>query len=175
MSNRTKDEITCLNNARERLTAFFAGEADYKSLVFDFFIAFSRFEYALKRANYLQHPNGRAEPDWEAFAKAMHHKFVPEMQENIKKSLKYLKENPARQQVVNNGELGWKDMSFGNQDCYLWKVLKIVKTTRNNLFHGGKYPVVEICEPSRDNTLLESCIDILNVCIELDVKVREYY
>lgn len=42
-----------------------------KELVVAFFFEFSRFEYALKRAGFLNKNRNDAQPDWDCFAKAI--------------------------------------------------------------------------------------------------------
>ena len=47
-------------------------------------------------------------------------------------------------------------------------LLLMVRTVRNNLFHGGKFPLIPVSEPSRDSTLLHHSITILAACLPLE-------
>jgi hypothetical protein len=66
-----------------------------------FFILFSRFECALKRAKYIQ---ADASAAWDRFGKELGREFFDQVKATGK--AKTLLENPPKKQVVANGGLG---------------------------------------------------------------------
>src|ERR1700752_2467859 len=105
-------------------------------LLLDFFVTFARFEYALKRAGYLE-KKPFASPDWRRFAEDL--RGIPEEnQKAILASATYLQAEPPKQQVVVDGALRWDERK--PSDSQTQSVIESVKTVRNNLFHGGKFP-----------------------------------
>lgn len=50
-------------------------------------------------------------------------------------------------------------------------LLEMVYRVRNNLFHGGKWPV----QPERDAELLSACLAALGHYVDLNTNVRRAY
>lgn len=146
-----------------------------KDLVFNFFIAFSRFEYALKRAGYLRSDKSGVHPDWEKFVSELKTKFKPSTAKELERAVKYLKDNPPRKQIVKNKSLSW-DIAHDTRKQPLVSLLIVyIRRVRNNLFHGGKFPMRPIEEPARNEKLLNNSLVILNRCLELHTKVKSYF
>jgi hypothetical protein len=109
---------------------------ELRELIFDFFHRFSRFEFALKEADCLKsHTAGaRADPSWDC--------FVEMWQETYRVSgaaRALIAANPKQQLVGPDGHsLEFKEVQFGAQVTDLARVVRLTKTVRNNLFHGGK-------------------------------------
>ena len=142
-----------------------------KDLVTGFSILFSRFEYALKRRGYVRNNRGYVEVDWTRFAVDNAKKFGLLQHDDVKAAVEYLQERPPKQQVLRDGNsLGWEDRTLQGSSP-LEHVIDAIKRVRNNLFHGGKFPMQPIEEPGRNKELLESCITILWACLELDKKL----
>ena len=57
------------------------------------------------------------------------------------------------------------------------QLLLMVRTVRNNLFHGGKHTcsTAEVNNTERNQKLLEFSIIIIKACMKLNDKVRGYY
>ena len=145
-------------------------------LVFQFFIVFSRFEYALKRSGFLR-PKEPAEADWEGYAKGLRGKFAAVGKPAFQDACEYLKREPPRKQIIDHGALGWKNTVQGeeeSEECYL---LRLVRTVRNNLFHGGKYPVPvgPVLDATRNRHLIESCLTVLQECLRLSPNVKHAF
>ena len=155
-----------------------------KKLVTDFFIVFSRFEYALKRmGSYAKKTNektnkktnGWAQADWKKFAKDYDRLFNPCPNTKLCTAVEYLKKHPPKRQVRKDGKLDFKD-DGGKRTPELWQILYAVKGVRNNLFHGGKFPGAGVVdEPSRDKCLLSHCLTILYECLSLNGKIEKYF
>ncbi len=111
------------------------------------------------------------EPDWNKFRD----KYQDKIEEDILNDSRiiYLVNNPPKQQIINSkNKIGWKDIENRNK---VKKLILSLKTIRNNLFHGGKYPCGEKEEDGRNKKLLEHGIYILLSLKDIDTKVKEYF
>jgi len=54
---------------------------------------------------------------------------------------------PAEQVVTANGNLAWRAPDYAHLTLDLLRVATALKTTRNNLFHGGKSTVAGWGQP----------------------------
>ncbi len=72
-------------------------------------------------------------------------------------------------QVVKEGTLKWEKTTKGCGEHDENYILRLVRSVRNNLFHGGKYPLEggPIEDVARNNCLLQASITVLECCIEL--------
>jgi len=125
-------------------------------LVRDFLVFFARFEYALKREGMLKGNDKWAKADWEGYSKRVRELFEPPTSTAIKASVDFLLASPPQKQVVLNGELRFAAIRKDVGETNASYVLRLVRTVRNNLFHGGKFsePGGPIAETSRDRILL---------------------
>jgi hypothetical protein len=140
-----------------------------RNLILEFFWKFSVFECALKREGFLRKGrNNTAEPDWNKFGKVMQRRFIEVQRVNgFDEAVHTLKVAKPRRQVVCNGKLCWEELQPQPGESEEEFVLRLVKTTRNNLFHGGKYPDGPIDEVARDKTILYAALKIIEGCYEL--------
>jgi len=135
-------------------------------LLLDFFVKFARFEYALKRARYLE-KKPYASPDWQRFADDL--RGIPaKNQKAILDCAAYLQTEPPKKQVVADGALRWEERK--PSDSQIQSVIESVKTVRNNLFHGGKFPEGPIAEPARNQRLLNECLAVLQAVLDQPVQ-----
>lgn len=142
-----------------------------RDLVFQFFFIFSRFEYCLKRSEkYLKvgHKN-RAEPDWDKYSNDLKGKFTTTKNTEFEQALKSLIDTPPKHQIVKEGALTWVDTIQGCGERYETYILRLVRTVRNNLFHGGKFPLPSgpIQDTGRNICLLQASISVLEKCVAL--------
>jgi hypothetical protein len=144
-----------------------------QQLAVDFFIVFSRFEYALKRGGYLR--NGKAEPDWQRFSERNADAFDPNAGHDLREAFDYLMDHPPDKQVVDvGGQLAWKSGSLeGESD--IGKAVHAIKRVRNNLFHGGKFPSGPVSDCARDHDLLRHSLRVLETAMELDERVKHAF
>lgn len=150
---------------------------DNDELVVQFFVTFSRFEYALKRAGYVKGSH-YASADWNSFAKKKLETKIASVQnpEFIKAKAFLLDAPPQKQIVVNNNHMRWQNNLKRHEEGDAEYVLRLVRDVRNNLFHGGKYPDGIVSEQSLRNTdLLQACLVILAECLLLDDDVKEFF
>jgi len=98
----------------------------------EFFVAFSRCEYALERGGFARGSDAKA--DWDALARQLGPAFF----DSVKPKIPTIIADPPKQQVLENGTLGWQSRASPENTSEL---LLAVRRLRNNLFHGGKVSV----------------------------------
>jgi hypothetical protein len=146
-----------------------------KELVSKFFIVFSRFEYALKRAGYVNGDENRVFANWDKFASGLSNKFDSALRLELAEAIQYLQSHPPKKQIVAKNELGWKETDLNLNEPQLIWLLRVIRVIRNNLFHGGKFPMRPVSDPSRDIQLIKSSLVILEACLDLEPKVQSYF
>jgi hypothetical protein len=146
-----------------------------RDLVLDFFWKFSVFECALKREGYLRSGrNNGAEPDWERFGLEVQGRFAKVSNPGFAEAVDKLRLLSPRRQVVRDGRVGWDPIVHNNGESEEAYILHLLKTARNNLFHGGKYPDGPIDEVARDRDILRAALAILDGCYELHAGVQRW-
>ncbi len=142
-------------------------------LVLDFFWKFSVFECALKREGFLKSGrNNGAEPDWDGFGSKVRGRFEQVADPGFAEAVRKLKLLSPRRQVVSGDRLGWASIVQGTGESEEAYVFHLLKTARNNLFHGGKYPDGPVEEVAHDRDILRAAIAILDGCYELHKGVK---
>jgi hypothetical protein len=147
---------------------------ELSGLAFEFFFWFSRFEFTLKENGFLKsRVNGaRAEPGWDEFVHQWHPSFVMSDE-----ALRLLAEPPDRQ-IIQNNQVEWGPVGLADCTSDLARVIRLVKTTRNNLFHGGKHGSAGWDNPKRASQLLNDGKAILDQLADLagfQADYRRYY
>jgi len=146
-------------------------------LVADFFIVFSRFEYALKRSGYLRRDTDDALPDWHAFGAKDENKrrFNSDTSAELKQAVEYLVTHPPEKQIrTSRDSFKYERKPLGGQRG-LHETVLAIKRIRNNLFHGGKFPDGHVEDPARDTNLLHNSLAVLDHIIELDDRVKNAF
>jgi hypothetical protein len=145
--------------------------------VCSFFLYFARFEYALKRTGYCQLKNtGEVRGvDWTKYARSLEGKFEAVTSCQFLAAVEYLLKHPPRKQVLVAGQLAWKCTTRNGARSEEGWILDLVRITRNNLFHGGKYTDGPVDEPARNEKLMESCLVVLEECLQLSPEVAGWF
>ena len=149
--------------------------ANLSILAFDFFYWFSRFEFALKENGYLKShvPGEKAAPGWQEFT----HKWASQYTLSTEAAL-LLAKPPEQQIVVASDELDWKPVGLADCRSELAKVIRLVSTVRNNLFHGGKHGGAGWDDPARTKELLAASKAVLGQLAKLaslEADYTQYY
>ena len=133
-------------------------EEEMKNLAFEFFYWFSRFEFALKENGLVRRgPRGVAQPNWDAFIEGCEGSYV------LCEAAQELLRNPPDVQKERNGdEWEWAPLTLELDQSELSKVVLVVKTVRNNLFHGGKHSAAGWDDPDRVRFLLNHGTEVLH-------------
>ncbi|HCT5879201.1 TPA: hypothetical protein OT180_002225 [Morganella morganii] len=116
---------------------------DKKNIIFDFFYAFSRLEFLLKKHKFYYKLDSydNAGSSWKEFIKKNKERLN---EESVPSGGRLLSLAPGRQVIsVVDGEkiICWSHGGYTvNEDGsdYLDQVIFAIKAVRNNLFHGGK-------------------------------------
>lgn len=117
------------------------------------FLAHSpRIEYALKRAGYVDGDEMRVNADWDKFGRDLA-MLGADVLAPVIGSCPYLASHPPKKQVLDGGQLVWKACGPSGGSA-VEEILLSVRTVRNNVFHGGKFPDGPVAEPLRDEHLI---------------------
>lgn len=136
-----------------------------KEAVIQFFIVMSRFEYAVKRAGYIQ-PNGFVA--WQGFAKTLDEACVSQDDADaLCIAIKYLDERPPQRL---NSSMSWAVWDRPEFDSSLARAFMSITQVRNNLFHGRKG-----ADRDRNDKLVEASLVVLEFLLATDSKLRECY
>jgi hypothetical protein len=142
-------------------------------LVWTFFLAFSRFEYALKQAGYTNLRRGNVSANWQRFASDYRHQFDQHCSPEVRVAYKFFVRKPPKKQTLAQDVLTWRDSPpIGKTPPLCWLVLMIA-VVRNNLFHGGKFPWR--VDPARNARLIRHALVLLNAMVDLDDRVKHYF
>lgn len=133
-------------------------DEELKNLSFDFFYWFSRFEFALKENGRIKvGPSNIAQADWHSFIKNCEAHYQPDS------TARELLDEPPDVQVVKGANAWkWAPLTLDQEQSELSKVVLLVKTIRNNLFHGGKHNAAGWDDPERVRFLLNHGIKLLD-------------
>jgi len=143
-----------------------------RDLIFQFFWSFATFECAMKRGGFCKAARrySTAEPNWPAFEEAI--RVTALGSESFNVAAKALIGLAPKCQIVVDGKLGWETAQQGTADDVEY-ALFLLRTVRNNLFHGGKYehggPVQDV---ARDTEILTAAVALLGECYKLDERVH---
>lgn len=142
-----------------------------KDASFEFFYWFSRFEFALKENKCLksQKPGANAEPNWKKFQSDHKTEYVASTEARELIGL-----HPKRQYVAEHGELEWKPVGISHCNNDLCKVVAMLCTIRNNLFHGGKHGDTDLDSKERNLKLLAGGKVVLDQLAELAGFTSDY-
>ena len=146
-----------------------------RELVLEFFLKFSVFEWALKREGFLRADMYEAaQPDWNRFGESIRGRFREVRANGFHDALRTLTEVSPRRQTVKGGQLAWEPIQRRDAESDEEFALRLVKTARNNLFHGGKYPDGPIEEVARDKAILRAALGMPEGCYELHPGVARW-
>jgi hypothetical protein len=144
-------------------------------LVLAFFWKFSRFEGALKHQGFRKkrlYDDG-VEPDWKAFERRYKRNFSRISTSDFKKAVLELIRLAPKRQVLTDEGLDWKPVARDGAPDELY-AFRLLKTVRNNLFHGGKYEGYAVSELARDEKLLYAALKVLEGCAQLHSGIHNW-
>lgn len=146
-----------------------------QALMIEFFITFSRFECALKTSNFANGSEDKVSANWDAFVSEIKPTFSKEKDPQLQQAVNYIIQNPPKIQMIDGGQLGWRERVFQNTEPEINKLSLSIRDIRNNLFHGGKFNGSYQEDISRNYILLKSSIVILNEWLSLNDNVKRNY
>ena len=146
-----------------------------RTLMLDFFIIFSRFECALKTSGFSAGDADKVSANWDTFVTSIRPTFNKDKNVELLQAVNYLIQHPPRIQMVDHGQLGWRDRIFNLNELEINKLSLSIRDIRNNLFHGGKFNGIYQADLSRNYILLKNAIIILNEWLNLSNQVRQNF
>ncbi len=144
-------------------------------LLLEFFLVFSRFEYAMKAAGWTREIR-EALPDWDRLANAAQDE-APGLTDALLDAGSYLLQEPPKKQVRRpSGELAWSLVDCDADHRPIACLILSVRRVRNNLFHGGKFERLRDLS-ERNGFLVEGSLRVLQELLELSTcrSIREAY
>jgi hypothetical protein len=144
-----------------------------KDILLDFFMVFSRFEYALKTSDYISKAEGYIKIDWK--------NFIEKIKDNKLEEIKHpneidLFDERLKKQIIKENEIEWINFEDSKNPTKVECVIHRVITIRNNLFHGAKNTEHIGVNKKRDEKLLLYSIKAIQELVKLegDVKYNFY-
>lgn len=145
-------------------------------LACEFLAVFLRLEYALKATSrYANGNEGGVIANWDLFANDIDREFSQIKDDAFRTAVEYLLAHPPRKQVLKQGIVGFADQQIDSKQSKAQQTLLMIRTVRNNLFHGGKHLPVGEREAGRNAELVSSALTVLKHCISLNNDVRQRF
>ena len=152
MGNRTQNALmnTCV---ADRILTELQIDEDCRALIFNFFVAFSRFESLLIEKDYTQPNNdGSVDVNWDAFIGRCNDRAGARCVDLVRRHQDFLNNQPPRKLFpsTNPPNLEWR-LSPADQTALTRRLTNgpdirdfgsltiLLRRVRNNLFHGGKF------------------------------------
>jgi hypothetical protein len=144
------------------------------NLACEFLAVFSRMEYALKVSGYAI-GTSKVDAWWDKFANDVEAGFNAVKGEDFLNAVGYISAAPPRKQILKDNVLTFTDQAIDKKQGTAQQVLLMVRTVRNNLFHGGKFLPDGEQEIGRNERLVASSLIVLKRCVTLNDKVHQSY
>ncbi|HST62228.1 MAG TPA: hypothetical protein VLK84_26225 [Longimicrobium sp.] len=138
-------------------------------MLLEFVAVYARLEYALKRVGRAtEGRDGKVNVAWEGLLTELAPHFRAEANATVRDAVQYIAENPPRREVFEKHGVRFAKVPAATVGIPLKTLVDHVRRTRNNLFHGGKFPLEPVSEPARNERLLHSgvivLIEIIHLC-----------
>lgn len=144
-----------------------------ESVIYDFFITLSRFEWALKSIpEFLIGKN--AQPDWNRFAHSISDVFYYKHDPLLRQSVENILQHPPKRQINSNGQLEWDACLVDENATMTFKLSVYIKRIKLNLLHGDKFHADHNLNDF-DHKRISSATVILNNWLGLDIRVRDNF
>lgn len=169
---RREDEAVIANHSLNRKQFLMPKDQDLHLLATEFFLVFSRFEYALKASGFNK-GDGPAQPNWSMFAAAVKNWVSSTRDQKVSEAIQFILREPPKKQFIEHGNIVWKDgcLSTQSQSDALFQYIRRI---RNNLFHGGKFNGHWFA-PERSELLMRAGLIVLKAAVEQESSVRAAY
>lgn len=146
-----------------------------KELLLEFFLTFSRTEFALKNSGFVTGGEDSASPHWDIFATTLKDQFKKNKTKELEAAVDYILLNPPMKQVLRGEDLMW-EANLPNGGTSETEVLFVlVRRIRNNMFHGGKHNLGLFEDTERTTRLLSSALLIVQEGVSILPNVKAAY
>ena len=151
-----------------------------RELLLDFFLTFSRFEFALKLAGLYRRQSGQhvayeAKPDWNRLTTMLRGTFDANRTSELRVVVDRILNNPPFREVIAGGSIAWDTGGPTESLSEIDRLLICVRRIRNNVFHGGKYSSERNFDTERNIALLGDALVVLEECLRLAPNVKREY
>jgi len=146
-----------------------------RELACEFLAVWSRMEYALKATLYARPTRSGVDPRRDKFANDINGEFLLQQDAEFRTAVDYMLASPPRKQVLLDAGLKFEDQAIDGNKARAQQTLLMVRTVRNNLFHGGKYLPDDKQEQGRNERLVLCSLVILKKCSTFHGQVRQCY
>ena len=146
-----------------------------RELLLEFFLTFSRAEFALKNSGFVTGGEDSASPHWDRFATALRDQFKKDRTEELEAAAEYILHNPPMKQVLRDGALMWEANLPNDGKSETEVLFVLVRRIRNNLFHGGKHNLEAFEDTERTTRLLNSALLIVQEGVSILPNVKAAY
>lgn len=153
--------------------------AEDRERIFRFFAFFSRLEYSLKRSGFVRKGRqGEASADWAKYAASISDALAAQPQQTFTEAAHYLLSHPPKRLELVGEHLRWMANPKRTNEGGAEYLLRVVRDVRNNLFHGGKFPLPNggpVLELARDRRLIDCASVVLTVCLHSNDEVERFF
>jgi hypothetical protein len=133
--------------------------------VSEFYLTFSRYEFALKATGFAKQTDSGAQVDWDKLATSLGD-LEALLGERRGQFDELIDRPPKRLNLVGENQLKWQEDSpkstWGPTRVFLYRV----QSVRNNLMHGSKFIEQESIDPARERKLLSSAVSALAIILD---------
>jgi hypothetical protein len=138
----------------------------------EFLAVFSRMEYALKLGGFPVGGDANVQANWDLFANTVNDAFMALTDAGVVEAREFLLQHPPRKQVLKGHKVTFVAQNIDAKQRPTQQVLLMVRTVRNNLFHGGKFLPDGEQEPGRNKLLVAYGLRVLLACSVLHEGVQ---
>lgn len=146
-----------------------------RELLLEFFLTFSRAEFALKNSDFVTGGEDSVSPNWDGFATTLRDRFKSNRTKILEAAVEYILLNPPMKQVLRDGNLMWEENLPNGGKSETEVLFILVRRIRNNLFHGGKHNLKVFEDSERTTRLLRSALLIVEEGVSILPNVRIAY
>ncbi len=138
-------------------------------LATEFFIMFSRFEYAMKQTSkYRGGTASNPKADWRKLSDSLAEHIESINDDDVRTAVERLVTRPPKRIIVVDEQLVWQTI----QPRERVSVFSQVQQVRNNLFHGGKFLKDD---ENRNVELIRDCCIVLRYFLQKDKDLLMFY
>lgn len=144
-------------------------------LLLEFFLTFSRAEFALKNSGFVTGGEDSVSPYWDRFGTALKDQFKKNKTKELEAAVEYIMLNPPMKQVLRDGNLMWEANLPNDGKSDIEVLFVLVRRIRNNLFHGAKHNLGVFEDTERTTRLLKSALLIVQEGVSVLPHVKATY
>jgi hypothetical protein len=140
----------------------------------EFYLTFSRYEFALKATGFAKQTDRGAQVDWDKLATSLGD--LDNLLGSRRSEFEELLDRPPKRlNLLEGNQLKWLDdppkASWTPTRIFLYRV----QAVRNNLMHGSKFIEQESLDPVRETKLLASAVNAISIILDHFPSTRDAF